>query len=61
MKHIILITWKNGKKEVFPTLTKFLIEHSVASIATINNYISRKKIPYECDECTVEKLQINRK
>jgi hypothetical protein len=60
MKYIILITWKNGNQEVFPTLTGFLVKHHVAPINTINNYISRRNKPYICEECIIQKIKINR-
>lgn len=60
MKNIILITWSDGKKEAFPTLTKLLKAYPLASIQTINNYVSRKKIPYVGVDCLIEKISINR-
>lgn len=60
MKYIILILWKDGKLEVYPTLTGFLVDHHVAPINTINNYITRKGVPFECEQCTIIKLKITR-
>lgn len=61
MKFIILVTWKNNdKQEVYPTLTSLLDAHNIAPINTINNYISRKKEIFECDQCKIEKIKINR-
>ena len=60
MKFAILITWKNGEQQIYPTLTKFVGDHNVAPINTINNHISRKKQPFVCDECTIQKIEIKR-
>ena len=60
MKNVILITWNNGKQEIFSTLTGFLKKHSIASRDTINNYISRKGSPYVNEQCIIQKIKINR-
>lgn len=61
MKNIILITWKDtGEQQVYPTLTKFNKAYKIAPLETINNYISRKKMPYECGSCKIEKKKIVR-
>ncbi len=60
MKNIILITWSDGKKEAFPTLTKLLNASPLASIQTINNYVRRKKKTNVGIDCLIEKISINR-
>lgn len=61
MKHVIIVNWiKEKKTEAYPTLTSFLAQHPVAPINTINNYISRKRVPYMNTKCIIEKLEIKR-
>lgn len=62
MKYVIIVKWlATDEIEVFPTLTSFLDKHPIAPIDTINNYISRKKQVFECEQCLVTKIEINRK
>jgi hypothetical protein len=60
MKYVIIVTWSDDRQEAYPTLTSLLAKHEIAPINTINNYISRKGVPYTCDKCIIQKIKIIR-
>lgn len=59
--HTILVSWKNeqgeiAKKETYTSLKCFVEYHNEYSEHTINNSISRKKVPFEDKRVILEKL-----
>jgi hypothetical protein len=60
MKYAILVTWSDGRQEIYPTLTGLLAEHSIAPINTINNYISRKNTAFTNSDCIIQKIKVKR-
>lgn len=54
VKSVIVALWhESGLVEVFSSLKGFLEYNPQYNINTLNNYISRKKIPYKTDELTL--------
>ena len=58
-RSVILITWKDsGNQVAYSSLRGFVADHSEYSEHTINNYISRQKIPFEDDKMKLEKVEL---
>lgn len=60
---VMLITWKaTGKKETHSTLTGFIDKYPDLNlnIHTINTYVTRAKVPYMDELCTIEKIPLFR-
>ena len=56
----MLIHWKKlgNRIEVFSSLKNFCDSHPDFSYNTLNNYLSKKKIPYETGEIRIERIPI---
>lgn len=61
MKHVIILTNKRTKKkETYSNLRLLLDVLPIASYNSVNNYISRKKVPFENEDYIIEKSTIIR-
>jgi len=57
-RRVILVNWKKlmtNNFEVFSSLKNFCNNHPAYSYNTINNYLSKRGIPYENDEIKLER------
>jgi hypothetical protein len=62
MKNVIVAIWlDSGRIEVFSSLRGFTENYPQYNEHTINNYISRKKIPYVTDELSLVKTKFIRR
>jgi hypothetical protein len=62
MKNVIVAIWlESGMIEVFSSLRCFTENYPQYNEHTINNYISRKKIPYVTDELSLIKTKFIRR
>jgi hypothetical protein len=60
-KRVILVYWKSKPDnlfEVFSNLRNFCLSYKEYSYNTINNYLSKAKIPYENQEVRIERKNI---
>lgn len=58
MKNVIVAIWHNtGSVEVFSSLRGFLEKHPEYNEHTLNNYISRKKVPFVVEELSLLKTK----
>ena len=58
MKRVVVINWKARPEnpfEVFSNLKIFCESYPVYSYNTLNNYLSKDKIPYENDDVRIER------
>ena len=66
---VILVTWytkqddkgkvyQHGRKEVYSGLTCFIAYHPTYNRETVTHWITRRKQPFICPECTIEKISI---
>jgi hypothetical protein len=58
---VIVAIWKDGKVEVFSTLPLFLEKYPGRNYQTIMHWISRKGEPYEDDEVTIHRSDVQKK
>jgi hypothetical protein len=62
MKNVIVAIWlESGSVEVFSSLRGFTENYPQYNEHTINNYISRKKIPYVTDDLSLIKTKFVRR
>ncbi|WP_290795952.1 hypothetical protein [Flavihumibacter sp. UBA7668] len=58
-KRIVLIHWKKQQEtEVFSNLKNFCISYPDYNYNTLNNYLSKEKIPYDNEQIRVERKEI---
>ncbi|RPD39746.1 hypothetical protein [Chitinophaga barathri] len=60
-KRVILIFWKNQAErpfEIFSNLKNFCLSYPEYNYNTLNNYLSKRKIPFENMEVRVERKNI---
>jgi len=60
-RRVILIHWKKDTSrpfEVYSNLKNFSLAHPQYPYDTLNNYLSKKKVPFETDDVRVERKQI---
>lgn len=59
MKHVIVVNWKEtGLTETYSSLAVFTDRNPGFKQNTINNYISRKKAPYETPALKLIKCEL---
>lgn len=57
MNYVIVATWQEtGNVEVFSSLRRFLERNPTFNEYTINNYLSRKKVPYKTEVLHLQRL-----
>lgn len=57
-KRVVLVYWKNEQEqqfEVFSNLKNFCLSYPKYNYNTLNNYLSKGKVPYENEEIHVER------
>ncbi|WP_142687434.1 hypothetical protein [Chitinophaga polysaccharea] len=58
-KRIVLVHWKEHQQvEVFSNLKNFCLSYPQYNYNTLNNYLSKEKIPYDNDSVRVERKDI---
>lgn len=58
-KRVILVHWKKqNNTEVFSNLKYFCLSYPQYNYNTINNYLSKRKIPYESEIIRIERKNI---
>ena len=66
-KFVIVVTWhpqdgKPERKAAYSTITALLALHpGIGNLHTVKGWIVRRRQPYICPLCTVERLPIERK
>lgn len=61
-RRVVLVHWKNKPRdafEIFSNLKRFCDRYPAYSYNTLNNYLSKQKIPFESDLVHVERKMIN--
>lgn len=64
MKRVVIINWKARKGnpfEVFSNLKILCESYPTYNYNTLNNYLSKNKIPYENDEVRIERKSVHTK
>jgi hypothetical protein len=60
-RRVVLVHWKNNANksiEVYSNLKNFSLANPMYSYDTLNNYLSKKKMPFETDDIRVERKQV---
>lgn len=60
-RRVVLVHWKQNRLkpfEVFSNLKNFSLAHPEYPYDTLNNYLSKKKLPFETDEIRIERKHI---
>lgn len=60
-KRVVLVYWKNEQEqqfEVFSNLKNFCLSYPKYNYNTLNNYLSKGKVPYENEEIHVERKTV---
>jgi hypothetical protein len=60
-RRVVLVHWKQNRLkpfEVYSNLKNFSLAHPEYSYDTLNNYLSKKKLPFETEEVRVERKHI---
>lgn len=60
-KRVVLVYWKNQQEqqfEVFSNLKNFCLSYPQYNYNTLNNYLSKGKVPYENEEIHVERKAV---
>lgn len=60
-KRVVLVYWKNEQEqqfEVFSNLKNFCLSYPKYNYNTLNNYLSKGKVPYENEEIHVERKAV---
>lgn len=61
MSRVVIMSWKNGRKkpiEVFSNLKILCESYPAYNYNTLNNYLSKNKIPYENADVRIERMII---
>ena len=62
MKRVVVINWKGRQEnpfEVFSNLKILCESYPVYNYNTLNNYLSKNKMPYENDDVRIERKMVN--
>lgn len=62
MKRVVIICWKNrpgNSLEIFSNLKIVCERYPTYNYNTLNNYLSKSKVPYENEEVRIERKTVN--
>ncbi|MBO9154791.1 hypothetical protein ACFOTA_21435 [Chitinophaga sp. GCM10012297] len=60
-KRVVIVHWKNSEKqpfEVFSNLKNFCLSYPEYNYNTLNNYLSKEKVPFDNKEVRVERKNV---
>ncbi len=60
-RRVVVVYWKHNRLkpfEVYSNLRNFSLAHPEYSYNTLNNYLSKKKLPFETDDVRIERKHI---
>lgn len=61
MNRVIVAQWASGKVEVYSSLTAFIRHNGKYSRHTINNYLTRKGMPFKSGGITITRCEVKRR